>query len=462
MSCRHLIAALLFILPLPPEITEPAATAPPEDGIVYGVVPQLFGPRGIADVTERLDEIASLGVTVLWVSPITDAPPGDFGYAVTDPFAIRRSIGTDTDLRALVQGAHARGLKVILDIATNDVSAQHPYFRDTLRNGAASAYYDFFVRDAAGGATHYFDWANLENLNYDNPAVRSYTTAASTHWLRDFGVDGFRVDAAWGPRQRTPGFWPEWQAEMRRLDPDMLLLAEASEHDPYYAAAGFDAAYDWTTELGQWAWHDAFAAAPAQHLRAALRAEGRTIPIFRFLDNNDTGARFITRYGIGKTRVADAMLLTLPGLPCLYMGDEVGAPFEPYASSGPIDWSDPQHLRGYVQQLVALRKSLPALHSREMTLVDTDRDDDVLAYMRRDELSNDSILVLLNYGTEPVEVSFPEPRQLAFLTGREVKDLLSDDRVMIEPDRPTVRLPALTARILRPLPATDGRAASVR
>jgi cyclomaltodextrinase / maltogenic alpha-amylase / neopullulanase len=105
-----------------------------------------------------------------------------------------------------------------------------------------------------------------------------------------------------------------------------VLLAEASERDPYDRAAGFDAAYDWTDKPGEWAWNDAFATkAPAARLRAALTAERDSGYVFRFLDNNDTGARFISRHGTKMTRPALAMLMTLPRVPCLSMGDEVGA-----------------------------------------------------------------------------------------------------------------------------------------
>jgi len=97
------------------------------------------------------------------------------------------------------------------------------------------------------------------------------------------------------------------------------------------------------------AWRKAFddAAHTARRLRAAIAAAtpGRNGLILRFLDNNDTGARFITRYGPARTRVAAAMLLTLPGLPALYTGDEVGAAFQPYSLGPPISWDDPDALR---------------------------------------------------------------------------------------------------------------------
>ena len=122
-------------------------------------------------------------------------------------------------------------------------------------------------------------------------------------------MDGFRIDAAWGPRRRAPAFWPRWRTALKRINPDLLLLlAEASARDPYYGRHGFDAAYDWTDKLGEWAWREAFEdeAATAQRPRAAIEGSDSRSLVFRFLDNNNTGPRFLSRYGLGRTRVAAA------------------------------------------------------------------------------------------------------------------------------------------------------------
>lgn len=107
--------------------------------------------------------------TAVWLSPLTEAPDDDFGYAVTDHFDLRGRFGEEAELRALI---------------------------------------DWFERDADGTIASYFDWANLKNLDYDNPQVQAYVIAAFAHWLREYEVDGFRVDASRAVRQRAPEFWP--------------------------------------------------------------------------------------------------------------------------------------------------------------------------------------------------------------------------------------------------------------
>lgn len=421
--------------------------------VVYGVEPLGFGKRGYADVTAQLKAIKALGVNTLWLTPITAAPSGDFGYAVTDQFHVREEYGTERELHELIAQAHADGLRVILDLVANHLSEQHPYFADAARGGPTSPYFDFFQRSRGGTPVHYFDWNNLENLNYDSPDVQQMIIEASAHWVRDYDVDGFRVDAAWGPSARAPHFWPRWSAELKRIKPDLLLLAEATARDGYYSRSGFDAAYDWTGKLGQWAWQDAFIdeRRTAERLRVAL-ADTQALPsaatVFRFLNNNDTGARFITRYGIGPTRVAAAMLLTLPGLPSLYCGDEVGAAFEPYRPHGPIAWDDPHGLRVWYTRLIALRAQLPALRSRELRVLDLGAPDEVLAYLRPAVEDNDSVLVLLNFRAAHTGVSLKEG--IAGI-GRtvEMTDLLNDAEASPRRDDGTIVVPGYGVRILR-------------
>ena len=427
-----------------------------DDAVVYGVVPFFFGPRGFADVTSRLDAIAGLGATVLWLSPIAQSIPGDFGYAVTDHFALRETFGSEAAFRALIDAAHARGLRVILDFVPNHASEKHPYYVDAARNGTASPYFNFFDRGTAGEATHYFDWPHLKNLSFDSPEVQRYIIEASLRWIRDFDVDGFRVDVGWGVRERAPEFWPRWRDELKRVKPDLLLLAEASARDPYYFAHGFDVAYDWTGKLGEWAWRDAFedGARTAARLRAALTNEGvgpdPDALVVRFLNNNDTGARFISRYGIARTRAAATMLFTLPGLPLIYTGDEVGAAYEPYAEGPPIAWADPHGLVAHYKRLTTLRRAHPALRSRAMQLVDTSQRDTVLAYLRPARSSADSLLVLINYADAPVAASLAPGDDLAAIIGSgTLVDVLNGETLGVTPAAPVVHLPPFGARVLR-------------
>jgi len=427
--------------------------------VVYGVIPRKFGDPALAGVTERLDDLKELGVDALWLAPINPSPPGDFGYAVLDYVAVHPGLGTKEEFRRLVREAHARGIRVLIDFVPNHSSAEHPFFQDAQRRGQESPYYDFYNRDGRGAPTHYFDWEHLPDLNFDNPEVERFMLAAFAHWVREHDVDGFRVDVAWGVKERKPDFWPRWRRELQRIKPDLLLIAEASARDPYYFDNGFDAAYDWTGELGKWAWEKVFdppAGLPAR-LHAALTNGGAGFHpdalVFRFLNNNDTGTRFISEHGEGMARVAAALLLTLPGLPCVYTGDEIGAWYRPYADKLPLSWEERYPgLRDHYRRLIALRKAHPALHSPRWLPLDARPAEHVYAYARLAEPLGPPALVLLNFSDQAREAELDLPADFAArIAGKPLRDLLADAPLtpsVLAPFR--VPLPAWGARVLVP------------
>jgi glycosidase len=167
--------------------------------------------------------------------------------------------------------------------------------------------------------------------------------------------------------------------------------------------------------------------------------------VFRFLNNNDTGERFVTRYGVARTRLAATMLLTLPGLPLLYTGDEIGAEFEPYDEGPVLSWTDPHGLRAHYARLVALRREHAALHSERLEILETSHPDSALAYVRPGERREDDIIVLLNYHPQPVRVAVA----VSALEGeKSLVDLLSGNVIPISSDVPAIDLPGWGARVL--------------
>jgi glycosidase len=406
---------------------------------IYGLVVRNLGAGGFQRAIENLDELVDLGVSAIWLAPINPTIEGGFGYEVTDYFDVRQAYGTLTDFRRFVDEAHALGLRVLMDFVPNHTSIEHPYCQDARAHGTASNYHDFYERDPAGGFASYFDWDHLPNLNFENPEARRFVTEAFMFWVKELDVDGFRIDVAWGVKQRRPEFWHEVIAEFKRVKPDGLLIAEASARDPWYVENGFDAAYDWTDKLGEWAWTGAFQgneSLPAAMLRALTNAEGPAYHsasmILRFLNNNDTGPRFITTHGVDLYRVASAMLLTLPGLPCIYTGDEVGAEFEPYATPGPIDWTDRHDLRAHFRKLIRLRKSLEPLRSLNWEPVEVEPAGSLLAYRRIADGSAESLLVLLNFSPDPVVVRLARaPLGPTFLHASTLHDVYHETSVPV-------------------------------
>ena len=423
--------------------------------IVYAPVHRLWG-GGAASVEERLPYLRDLGVDALWLwPPVTTRAPGE-EYAIADYFSIDEEWGTRQEMRNLVDRAHELGLRVMLDFVPNHSSIEHRYYQTALQEGPGSHYWEFYDRKPNGHYTHYFDWTHLPNLNYDNPQVRTMITEAFAYWIREYDVDGFRVDAAWGIKRRQPDYWAEWRAEMKRIKPDLFLLAEATARDGYYFENGFDVGYDWTDHPGQWPWASVWEYPQEIQglLVPSLTNQDRGYPkdaiVLRFLNNNDTGVRFAEQYGVEMTRVASTLQFTVPGIPLMFGGDEIGASYQPYTALDPIPWKDRDDLRPWYEGLIQLRERLPALLSREMSVLTTNWGS-VIAYVRPSFAGGDPVLVVLNFYRRANPTIEASPALDEVLTTGVVEDALTGERIAVPTGGDlTLRMPAHSVQVLVP------------
>ena len=430
-----------------------------DQAVVYAPIPQLWGNGGPKTVERRLPYLKGLGVDVLWLWPPSSLRAFGEEYAIMDYFQVDPSWGPERALKRMVDEAHRLGMHVIIDFVPNHMSIKSPFFQDGKKHGEDSPYYDYFDRNGRGKPTHYFDWPHLPNLNFENPEVRTMVTEASAHWVRDIGIDGFRMDVAWGVKRRAPDYWPKWRREMKRINPDLLLLAEASAVDPYYFSHGFDVAYDWTKNLGDWAWGSSFEFPQESGtlLEIALTNGGKGYStdavILRFLNNNDTGVRFVDQHGPELTRVAAVLQFTVPGIPAMFAGDEVGASYEPYSNLTPISWRDRFGLRPLYKRLIDLRHEVPALTSSRMDILSTSSSS-VLAFVRPAVDTGGPVLVALNFGSKGrVEIEgAPALEELLVRSGGETRDLLTNAPTTLAATGGSVTIPmkALSAVVLAP------------
>lgn len=435
-----------------------------DGAVIYGAVPSLFGQPGLPAIEERLDELARLGIDTIWLSPITESPEGDYGYAIIDYFEVDREHGTRADLHALVRRAHELDMRVIMDVVPSHSSDRHPYFRHAEEHGRRSPYWSFYARDASGAAQHDFDWTHLPKLDFDHPEVRRWMSAALEFWVREFDIDGFRVDAAWSIQHRAPEFLAELARELYSMNPNLLLIAEARACDPFWKVAGFAAGYDWTSTIGRWAWHEplrvdepmAMVDVPA--LRSAIRASDsdRCARVVRFLDNNDTGARFITRRGQRLHDAALTLLFTLPGLPALFTGGEQGAEYLPYEQEEPLEWDEsPTHARAIAER-IALRRAFEALHEGALTILEVSPADEVLAFVRHgptDATPPVLVIIDLSGDHQRARVSLPTGPLESFLH-RPLYDAMNDEELAPANGRSrslTISLSPYQARVISAL-----------
>jgi cyclomaltodextrinase len=394
---------------------EPARAVPDwvRDAVVYEVFPRVFSPEGnLPGVTSRLDHVRDLGASVVWLMPIhpigVEKRKGTYGspYSIRDFQAVNPDYGTGEDLKTLVREAHARGLKVILDVVANHTSW----------DSVMMATPDFYVRDARGRVQPpNADWSDVAKLDYSNPGTRAYMVETMARWLRDSGVDGFRCDVA---GLVPTDFWEEARPKLEAIQPDLFLLAEWSTPD--LMAKAFDADYAWPfhatlnriLSLG----------APASGIRATWEEERRAFPKgslhLRFSDNHDE-KRAIARFGEPAALAAQALVFAMDGIPLVYNGMEFGDTGE---SGGPaltervpLFWPIAERrpeFQTLYRSMISLRRDHPALRRGETVWVGSSGPDRVVSFVRRD--GGEEVLVAVNLSSQPFAGTVETPTGTPF------------------------------------------------
>jgi alpha-glucosidase len=355
-----------------------------QNGIIYQIYPRSFQDSngdGIGDlngIVARLDYLRWLGVDAIWISPIYPSPMADFGYDVADYTDIHPMFGDLADFDRLVDEAHDRDIKVLLDFVPNHTSDQHPWFVEA-RSSRENPKRDWYIwRDPAPGGGPPNNWISnfggsaweldettgqyhyhaflkeQPDLNWRNPEVRRAMLDVLRFWF-ERGVDGFRIDVLWhlikdaaftdnppNPRytQDMPPVFALLQthttdrpevfeivAEMRRIADgygERVLIGEIylpiERLVAYYGHEGEGAHLPFNFHLLLTRWTAPALAALIEKYEAALPAHGWPNWV---LSNHDR-PRVASRVGAENARLAAMLLLTLRGTPTLYYGDELG------------------------------------------------------------------------------------------------------------------------------------------
>ncbi len=321
-------------------------------------------------VRDKLDYIARLGATCIWLSPTWESPT-HHGYDVTDYFKVEPRLGGDEALHALVEAAHARGIRVMLDMVCNHVSSQHPFFEDAVIH-PHSPYRDWFVfDDSPVGYRSFFGVPTMPEISVAYPAARAWLLDIARYWLREFDIDGYRLDYANGP---GPDFWSDFRAACRAEKPDSFCFGEIVDQPAAMLAyvgrldgcLDFHAGEAIRKTFAYRVWDEAdFERFVARH-EAFFASEGEFIRP-TFIDNHDMDRfLFAARGDKDALRRAAAAQMRLPGPPIIYYGTEVGLSqrksktdgFGLEASREPMVWGDAQDadLLAFYKSLVDKRK----------------------------------------------------------------------------------------------------------
>lgn len=423
------------------------------------------GEGDLQGLIEKLDYLndgnpnthTDLGITGIWLMPIMQSP-SYHGYDVIDYYTVEQDYGTNEDFKRLIEEAHKRGIKVIIDLVLNHTSNQHPWFRESTKPN--SEYRNWYIWSEGrnpgyagplGVAWHPFlddyyygvFWSGMPDLNYTNPAVTAEMQNVIRFWLEEMGADGYRLDAIKylveeGEKQEstesTHAWFKDFYKFYKSVKPEAFTVGEvwsASVAVVKYIGDEVDTAFHFDL---------ANSTLDAANLGKRIMVDSQMTQTARmfaphsyatFLTNHDQ-ARVMSVLGTeGEARTAAMMLLTHPGIPFIYYGEEIGmtgtGPDENKRT--PMQWSaedyagfsecfpwqpankdyetvnvaaqdaDPSSLLNLYRALIALRNEHPALMVGDYLKVETDVQP-IYTFIR--QVPGETILVVINLSREAV------------------------------------------------------------
>lgn len=439
----------------------------------WNAPPSSHGYKGgdLLGIADHLDYLLDLGINALYLCPIFQSA-SNHRYHTHDYYRVDPMLGGDAAFRELLDWAHARGVRVVIDGVFNHASRGFFQFHDILENGLQSAYVDWFtIRDrskplnpydakaiAKGESkwdTNYQCWWDLPALpefNTDNAQVRQFLWDVAAHWAA-FGIDGWRLDVP--GCIDDPPFWQEFRRRVKSVNPDAYLVGEIWGPAPEWLAGGrFDAAMNYVfsraclcffggPRLDTTVRPGGFELAPIK-ARGFARRVNEMMALYdwqviqaqlNLLGSHDM-PRVLSILGNDKAsfRLATLAQMTFPGAPCIYYGDEVGmtsVPVNGHESRATMSWDEQEwdlDLRNSVKQYIALRKALPALRRGTFTFLCASNRRNVYAFLRR--LGDETVVVILNNAQEAYRVRVPTHGQIP--DGMQLEDQLGGGRYAVQ------------------------------
>ena len=337
----------------------------------WGELPEPKGFFGgdIKGITEKLDYLNDLGINAIYLTPIFQSP-SNHKYDTIDYETVDEMFGTNSDLKELVENAHQRGIKILLDAVFNHCSYLCKQFQDVLLKGKQSGYYDWFIIHG--------DRPDLDDMNYEcfaacnympkwntnNNEVQNFLLHIAVKWIREYGIDGWRLDVA---DEVSHDFWRNFRKAVKNEKPDAIIIGENWHNAfPWLQGDQFDSImnYSFTKAcLDFFAFGKYSAKQFCDRLSEILMRNTDQVNemMLNLLDSHDT-ERFLTNAGGNKSKLkcALAVMFFFVGMPCIYYGTEIGMSggYDP-DSRRTFDWNEnnwDKDLFQTIKELIQLRK----------------------------------------------------------------------------------------------------------
>jgi len=376
--------------------------------------PSSWAGGDLHGILRRLAYLEDLGVSCLYLTPVFTSG-SNHKYDTMDYYQVDARFGGNGALKALIDQAHSRGIRVLLDGVFNHCSDAHPFFEDVRRHGKASPYHGWFYIDGdkpdALGASkrkrNYRTFAEVSympRLNSENPDVIHYFCDVGRYWIREFGADGWRLDVC---DELSHTFLRAFRKAVKAAKPEALILGEIWHHPFPWLTDQLDGAMNYGLTkalLDLLAFELIDAAEFADRLVYLLMrsSDPHNAMMMNLIGTHDTH-RFLTRVNgdVRRLMAAYSVLFFYPGFPSVYYGDEIGMAggFDP-GCRGCFDWDASRwntQLRDHVKRLILLKRS-PALANGTFSV---EAKGPVIIMMR--QYGDDVKTLALNTASEPAE-----------------------------------------------------------
>lgn len=441
-------------------IHRPQATLLPSwtaDAIVYQIYPSSYNQGTLQGIADKIPYLHGLGVTAIYMTPIFESP-SEHKYNTSDYYKVDPGFGTMEDLKMLVDTAHRHGMKVLLDAVFNHAGDTFFAFKDVLERGEASPYKDWFyirsfpVRQTPVPSYETFAKAeaSMPKLNMDHPEVADYMMEVAKYWVREAGIDGWRLDVA---NEVTPDFWPRFRRELKAEFPDLLLIGEIMHASgPWLRGDQFDGGMNYVLRDAVLEFFAGQSAGPVRFMEQVLHQEAlyndqANSAMFQLLGSHDT-LRFLTACkqggrgwdrestSLSRMKLAVFFQMTYIGLPMIYYGDEVGmeGATDPHCRQ-PMVWEAQDQnilLQEWYKQLISLRKEHEVLRTGGFRPWFSDEPRNVLGYVRRSEQDRMGLIINNSPNTYQLELFNYRPDKTVLVDLLSGLTIRTDKRMLVE------------------------------
>lgn len=373
----------------------------------------------IRGIIHRLDHLVELGIDVIYLTPIFTST-SCHKYDTVDYYKIDPSFGTKEDLKELVELAHQRGLRVILDGVFNHTSQDFFAFADIVEKQEKSKYLDWYFIEGfplqmkmwtKPNFKTFSYFGGMPKLNIRNPEVEEYFINVACYWIRECDIDGWRLDVADEIGHR---FWKHFREAVKQVKPDALIVGEV-----WHFAADFLEGDEWDSIMNYHFFNAVMNFVANERITASQfmqqldfvrgKAHKNVYPIlWNLIDSHDT-ARFLHSCGnsVKKQRLGAAFQLLMPGMPMIYYGDEYamkGGP-DPDCRRGMVWKEDHQNSKmfAWYQNLIRLRKEYSGITEGETTFCETQDETGLIILGKK--LGEEELTLIFHGKKEPLELT---------------------------------------------------------